>query len=106
MQWFRIAGSLVAGILVVAHALSVRGGDHEPLRVQQAKSQKAAKLEGRWIVVTHTVDGDEQDTPGAKVNIAEGKFTLEEANGDVDFGPRRVLLITVDGMRDDDPPAF
>ena len=76
-------GKSGGGIACRCGCASARGGDTEPLRVQQAKTKDTAKLEGRWIVVTHTVDGDGQDTAGAKVNIAEGKFTLTEQNGDV-----------------------
>jgi uncharacterized protein (TIGR03067 family) len=83
MQWFRMTGGLVAGIFVVANALSVRGGDLDPVPLQQVKPEKTPKLEGRWIVVSQTVDGDEQDMKGDKVHIAKGKFTLEEHNGEV-----------------------
>jgi uncharacterized protein (TIGR03067 family) len=83
MKWFRMTGSLVAGIFVVANALSVRGGDLDPLPLQQVKTETTTKLEGRWIVVSHTLDGDEQDSKGDKVHIAKGRFTLEEHSGEV-----------------------
>ena len=83
MHWLRMTGSLVAGRFVVVNALSVQGGGLDPLAVQQVKTEKTGQLEGRWIVVAHSVDGDEQDTNGAKVHFAHGKFTLEENNGEV-----------------------
>jgi uncharacterized protein (TIGR03067 family) len=94
MQWFRMMGGLVAGILVVANALSVRGGDPGAIRAQQAQTQSTANLEGRWIVVSHTVDGDEQDPAGTKVHIAKGKFTVKEANGDVQKATYKVDTTT------------
>jgi len=83
MKWFRITGGVMVGILAVANALSVRGGDLGPISVQRVKTEKTGKLEGRWIVVSGTVDGDEQDMKGAKVSIAKGMFTLEEQSGEV-----------------------
>ena len=74
MKWFRMAGSLVAGIFVVANALNVRGGDLDPIPLQQVKTETTVTLEGRWIVVSHTLDGDEQDSKGDKVYIAKGRF--------------------------------
>ncbi len=94
MQWFRTVGGLMAGILVVANALNVRGGDPGASRVQQAKTLGTASLEGRWIAVSHMVDGDEQDPAGTKVHIAKGKFTLTEANGDVQSATYKVDTTT------------
>ena len=48
-----------------------------------AQAQKPPTIEGRWLVVSHAVDGDGQDTKGAKVQFAKGNFTLEEQNGEV-----------------------
>jgi uncharacterized protein (TIGR03067 family) len=83
MRWFSMAGGLVAGVLVAANALSVQGGALDPTPLQQGKTEKTAKLEGRWIVVSGTVDGDEQDVKGDKVHIAKGKFTMEQHDGEV-----------------------
>jgi uncharacterized protein (TIGR03067 family) len=84
MKWFQITGGVMAGVLVVAYALSVRGGDLDPISVQwPVKTEKTGKLEGRWIVVSGTIDGDEQDLRGAKVNIAKGMFTVTEQSGEV-----------------------
>jgi uncharacterized protein (TIGR03067 family) len=83
MQWFRTASGLVAGVFAVAGALSVRGGDLDPIPLQQVKTDKTAKVEGRWIVVSGAVDGDEQDVKGDKVHIAKGNFTMEQHGGEV-----------------------
>ncbi len=80
MQWFRMTSPLLVGMFALVHALGIRGGDLEPIRLQ---TQKTPTLEGRWIVVSHAVDGDGQDTKGAKVQFAKGNFTLEEQNGEV-----------------------
>lgn len=83
MRRLRLTSSLAAGIFVVVNALSVQADGLDPLAVQQVTTEKTGQLEGRWIVVSHTLDGDEQDTKGAKVHFAKGKFTLEEDNGEV-----------------------
>jgi uncharacterized protein (TIGR03067 family) len=49
--------------------------------VKQEKPEKSSKFEGRWIVVSGAVDGDKQDMQGDKVRISNGKFTLEEQDG-------------------------
>jgi uncharacterized protein (TIGR03067 family) len=90
MKWFRITGGVMAGVLVIVYALSVRGGDLDPISVQQVKTEKTGKLEGHWIVVSGTIDGDEQDLKGAKVTIAKGMFTLVEQSGEVQKGTYKV----------------
>jgi uncharacterized protein (TIGR03067 family) len=81
MTWFRMAGGLVAGVFVFANAMSVQGGNPDPIAVKQEKAEKSSKFEGRWTVVSGTVDGDGQDMVGDKVHISKGKFTLEEQDG-------------------------
>ena len=78
MKWFRMAAGLVGVVLAVANTLSVQGGNPDPSAVKQEKAEKSSKFEGRWIVVSSTVDGDGQDMQGDKVHIAKGKITLEE----------------------------
>jgi uncharacterized protein (TIGR03067 family) len=82
MQWFQMASGLVAAVLAVANAVCVQGGHPGPIAVNQVKTEKTATFEGRWIVVSGTVDGDAQDMKGDKVFLAKGKFTLEEQNGE------------------------
>jgi uncharacterized protein (TIGR03067 family) len=86
MQWIRMAGGLVTAVLAFANALSVEGGTPDPIAVTQEKAEKPAKFEGRWIVVSATIDGDAQDMQGDKVHIAKGKITIEEHNGDEQTG--------------------
>jgi uncharacterized protein (TIGR03067 family) len=83
MRWFRLAGGLVTGALAFANALSTQGGNPDPIALKQEKAAKSSKFEGRWIVVSGTVDGDGQDMQGDKVHISEGKITLEEQDGNV-----------------------
>jgi uncharacterized protein (TIGR03067 family) len=90
MQWFRMTGGLVAGVLAVANSLSAQGGQPDPIPVKQVKTDKTAKFEGRWIVVSGTVDGDAQDLKGDKVHLAKGKFLLEEHNGEKQEGTYKV----------------
>jgi uncharacterized protein (TIGR03067 family) len=86
MQWFRMASSLLAGVLAVASTPYARAGNPDPIAVKQEKTEKTAKFEGRWIVVSGTVDGDGQDMKGDKFYLAKGKFRLEEQNGEVQAG--------------------
>ena len=77
MQWFQMASGLVAAVLAVANAVCVQAGHPDPIAVKQVKTEKTATFEGRWIVVSGRVNGDEQDMKGDKVFLAKGKFTLE-----------------------------
>jgi uncharacterized protein (TIGR03067 family) len=86
MTWIRMAAGLVSVVLAVANALSVQGGNPDPSAVEQEKAEKSSKFEGRWIVVSSTVDGDAQDMQGDKVHIAKGKIKVEEHGGDVQEG--------------------
>jgi uncharacterized protein (TIGR03067 family) len=45
-----------------------------------------AKFEGRWIVVSGTVDGDAPDMKGDKVHLAKGKLTIDEQDGEKQEG--------------------
>ncbi len=90
MQRFRMAGGLVAGILAVANAPSSQGGNSDPIPVTQVKTEKTAKFEGQWMVVSGTVNGDEQDMKGDKVRLAKGEFLLEEHNGEEQEGTYKV----------------
>jgi uncharacterized protein (TIGR03067 family) len=81
MKWFRLAGSLVTGMLAFANAMSAHGGKSCPIAVKQEKAEESPKFEGRWTVVSATVDGDAQDMQGDKVHISKGKFTLREQDG-------------------------
>ena len=90
MQRFRMAGGLVAGILAVANAPSSQGGNSDPIPVTQVKTEKTAKFQGQWMVVSATVDGDEQDMKGDKVRLAKGEFLLEEHNGEEQEGTYKV----------------
>ena len=58
MKWIRMAAGLVGVVLAVANTLSVQGGNPDPSAVKQEKAEKSSKFEGRWIVVSSTVDGD------------------------------------------------
>ena len=58
MKWFRMAGGMVTGVLAFANAPSAQGGNPEPIAVKQGKAEKSSKFEGRWIVVSGTVDGE------------------------------------------------
>ena len=86
MQWFRMAGGLVTVVLAVANARSDQGGNADAIGLKQEKTEKTAKFEGRWIVVSATVDGDQQDMQGDKVHLAKGKITIEEHNGEEQAG--------------------
>jgi uncharacterized protein (TIGR03067 family) len=81
MKWFRTVGGLVTGVLAFANAMGAQGGNPDPIAVKQEKAEKSSKFEGRWTVVSGTVDGDSQDMGGDKVHISKGKFTLEEQDG-------------------------
>ena len=61
--------------------MSAQGGNSDPIAVKQEKAEDSSKFEGRWTVVSGTVDGDGQDMQGDKVHISNGKFTLEEQDG-------------------------
>ena len=86
MKWIRMAAGLVGVVLAVANTLSVQGGNPDPGAVKQEKAEKASKFEGRWIVVSSTVDGDAQDMQGDRVHIAKGKIKVEEHGGEVQEG--------------------
>ena len=86
MKWIRMAAGVVGVVLAVANALSVQGGNPDPSAVKQEKAEKSSKFEGRWIVVSSTVDGDAQDMQGDKVHIAKGKIKVEEHGGEVQEG--------------------
>ena len=86
MKWIRMAAGLVGVVLAVANTLSVQGGNPDPSAVKQEKAEKSSKFEGRWIVVSSTVDGDAQDTQGDRVHIAKGKIKVEEHGGEVQEG--------------------
>jgi uncharacterized protein (TIGR03067 family) len=86
MKWFRMAAGLVVAVLAVANTPGVQGGNPDPSAVKQEKAEKSLKFEGRWIVVSSTVDGDPQDVQGDKFYIAKGKIKLEEHDGDVQEG--------------------
>ena len=86
MKWIRMAAGLVGVVLAVANTLSVQGGNPDPTAVKQEKAEKSFKFEGRWIVVSSTVDGDAQDMQGDKVHIAKGKIKVEEHGGEVQEG--------------------
>ena len=86
MKWIRMAAGVVGVVLAVANALSVQGGNPDPSAVKQEKAEKASKFEGRWIVVSSTVDGDAQDMQGDRVHIAKGKIKVEEHGGEVQEG--------------------
>ena len=81
MKWFRMVGGLVTGMLAVASAMSAQGGNSDPIAVTQEKADESSRFEGRWSVVSGTVDGDGQDMRGNKVHISKGKFTLLEQDG-------------------------
>jgi uncharacterized protein (TIGR03067 family) len=83
MKWIRMAAGLVGVVFAVANTLSVQGGNPDPSAVKQEKAEKSSKFEGRWIVVSSTVDGDAQDMQGDRVHLAKGKITVEEHGGDV-----------------------
>ena len=86
MKWIRMAAGVVGVVLAVANALSVQGGNPDPSAVKQEKAEKSSKFEGRWIVVSSTVDGDAQDTQGDRVHIAKGKIKVQEHGGEVQEG--------------------
>jgi uncharacterized protein (TIGR03067 family) len=86
MKWIRMAAGLVGVALAVATTLSVQGGNPDPSALKQEKAEKSSKFEGRWIVVSSTVDGDPQDVQGDKVLIAKGKIKVEEHGGEVQEG--------------------
>ena len=86
MKWIRMAAGLVGVVLAVANTLSVQGGNPDPSAVKQEKAEKSSKFEGRWIVVSSTVDGDAQDMQGDKVHIAKGRIKVEEHGGEVQEG--------------------
>jgi uncharacterized protein (TIGR03067 family) len=86
MKWIRVAAGLVGVVLAVANTLSVQGDNPDPSAVKQEKAEKSSKFEGRWIVVSSTVDGDAQDMQGDRVNIAKGKIKVEEHGGEVQEG--------------------
>jgi uncharacterized protein (TIGR03067 family) len=86
MQWFQMASGMLAAILAVANAQSVQGGNPDPVAAKQVKTEKPAKFEGRWIVVSGTVDGDAQDMKGDKVHLAKGKLTIDEQDGEKQEG--------------------
>ena len=86
MMWIRVAAGLVGVVLAVANTLSVQGGNPDPSAVKQEKAEKSSKFEGRWIVVSSTVDGDAQDMQGDKVHIAKGRIKVEEHGGEVQEG--------------------
>ena len=90
MKWIRMAAGLVGMVLAVANTLSVQGGNPDPSAVKQEKAEKSSKFEGRWIVVSSTVDGDAQDMQGDRVHIAKGKIKVEEHGGDVQEGTYKV----------------
>ena len=86
MKWIRMAAGLVGVVLAVANTLSVQGGNPDPSAVKQEKAEKSSKFEGRWIVVSSTIDGDPQDVQGDKVHIAKGKIRVDEHGGEVQEG--------------------
>ena len=86
MKWIRMAAGLVGVVLAVANTPSVQGGNPDPSAMKQEKAEKSSKFEGRWIVVSSTVDGDAQDTQGDRVHIAKGKIKVEEHGGEVQEG--------------------
>jgi uncharacterized protein (TIGR03067 family) len=86
MKWIRMAAGLVGVVLAVANTLSVLGGSPDTNSAKQEKAEKSSKFEGRWIVVSSTVDGDAQDMQGDKVHIAKGKIKVEEHTGEVQEG--------------------
>jgi uncharacterized protein (TIGR03067 family) len=86
MQWFRIASGLLAGVLAVVNAQGDQSANPDPIAAKQVKTEKPAKFEGQWIVVSGTVDGDAQDMKGDKVHLAKGKLTIEEQNGEKQEG--------------------
>jgi uncharacterized protein (TIGR03067 family) len=86
MKWIRMAAGLVGVVLAVANTRSVQGGNPDPSAVKQEKAENSSKFEGRWIVVSSTVDGDAQDMQGDKVHIAKGKIKVEEHGGEVQEG--------------------
>ena len=86
MNSIRIAAGLVGVVLAVGNTLRVQGGNPDPSAVKQEKAEKSSKFEGRWIVVSSTVDGDAQDMQGDKVHIAKGKIKVEEHGGEVQEG--------------------
>src|SRR6516162_887760 len=83
MKWIRMAAGLVGVVLAVANTLSVLGGSPDTNSAKQEKAEKSTKFEGRWIVVSSTVDGDAQDMQGDRVHIEKGKIKVEEHGGDV-----------------------
>ena len=73
MKWFRMAGGLMTGMLAFASAMSAQGGNSDPIAVTQEKADESSRFEGRWSVVSGTVDGDGQDMQGDKVRISKGE---------------------------------
>jgi uncharacterized protein (TIGR03067 family) len=90
MNSIRMAAGLVGVVLAVANTLSVQGGNPDPSALMQEKAEKASKFEGRWIVVSSTVDGDAQDVQGDKFYIAKGQIRVEENGGEVQEGTYEV----------------